>query len=155
MSIRLQSGFVAIALLFPLVRGYARVEASARSLCTSSTAIGVVRAYYRALDEHRAAAAKACLTAQYLARLSTVVDPDWKNVTAARVVRIRARAVTADILPPDIKPAPYRAVQVAADVVMHYRRIGGSPNGLNIWFIYVIKQHSAFPWQIADIGSGP
>jgi hypothetical protein len=45
-------------------------------------------------------------------------------------------------------------VQVAADVVMHDRRIGGSPNGLNFWFIYVIKQRPASPWRIADIGSG-
>jgi len=156
MSIRLRSGFVAIALLFPLVRGgNVQAEPLSRSLCISPTAVGVVRAYYRALDEHRAAAAKACLTARYLARLATVVDPDWKNVSAARVVRIRARAVIAGPLPPDITPAPYRAVQVAADVVMHCRRIGGSPNGLNIWFIYVIKQRPASPWRIADTGSGP
>jgi hypothetical protein len=58
-------------------------------------------------------------------------------------------------LPADIQPLPYRAVQVGAQVVMHYRQIGGSPNGLNTWFIYVIKQRAASPWRIADIGSGP
>jgi hypothetical protein len=146
---------VVVALIVPLVRSYTQTEASSRPLCPSSSATGVVQAYYRALNQHRAAAAKACLTRYYLTQVLHVVDPDWVNVISARVVKLTARKVSASVLPPNISPSPYRAIQVDAEVVVPYRRIGSSPDGLNTWFIYAIKQQARAPWRIADIGSGP
>ena len=154
MTLSIPATLVATMFVLSLTLAGAQARAPTRSLCAASTAGGVVRAYYRALNQHRAAAAKACLTAHFLNSERKAVDPDWTNVTSARVVSLSPHAVS-DATLPDVKPAPHRAVQILAQVRMRYRVVEGSLNGLNTWFIYVIKQHSTSPWRIAGIGSGP
>ena len=43
----------------------------------------------------------------------------------------------------------------AAEIMVHFRRIGGSPNGKNLVFIYTVKQHRSSAWRIVAMGSGP
>jgi hypothetical protein len=135
--------------------GRVRGAGTPRPLCAASSPIGVVRAYYRAVNQHRTASAKACLTPKRLAEMAGTLDPDWANVISARIVHIQAHSFAVRLLPPDITPAPYRAVQVFAQVRERFRRIGGSPNGVNDWFIYVVQRHQGSPWRIAGMGSGP
>jgi hypothetical protein len=154
----LKFGVVVVAVVLLLVPARMVAEGtSSPTLCPASTAKGAVRAYYRALNQHRAAVAKACLTSRYLARLSrpTVLLPDWTNVLSAHIVQLIARRIGDSLLPPDVERSPYRAVQVGAQVRIRYRRIGGMPNGVNTFFIYVVKRRKASPWRIAEIGGGP
>jgi hypothetical protein len=154
----LRAGLVVGVVAFSLMAGCAQASAAPRSSCASASAAGVVRYYYEALNQHRAAAAKACLTPGYLNRLINVhhvVDLDWKNVVSARVVKIAVHPVADRVLPADIRPAPFRAVQILAQVVERYRQVVGSANGMNTWFIYVVEQRATSPWRIAEIGSGP
>jgi hypothetical protein len=77
------------------------------------------------------------------------------NVTSARIVKLEAHSVSPRVLLPTVRPVPRRAVQIFAQVNVHYRRIGGSPNGVDSFFIYVVKERVTSPWRIAGIGSGP
>src|SRR4051794_25833065 len=85
----LRPRLVALAALQSLLQESGTSAAPPAPLCPAASPTSVVRAYYHALDQHRPAAAKACLTRHYLTRLTKVlhvVDPDWENVTAAQVV---------------------------------------------------------------------
>ena len=126
--------------------------------CSGASPKAVVRAYYSAINQHRAAKARACLTPYFRAQSERVVDPDWVNVAWVHKLQLKSRSVPSSYLPgnvPHKDMKPHAAAEVTAQYMVHYYRVIESPNGVTIRFIYAVKQKKHAPWRIASIGSGP
>lgn len=152
---------IAVVLLTPAGSRAAGRARSDAARCSGSSPKAVVRSYYAAINNHQAAAAKACLTPYFRAQSTAVVDPDWVNIMHVRGLILHSHTshpVPSGMLPgnvPHKDMKPYAAAEVTAQFMVHYYHVIDSPNGRTIRFIYAVKQEKRSPWRIAAIGSGP
>ncbi len=123
--------------------------------CHGTDPVAVVRSYYAAAARHDARAAQACLTGTYRHLATQAVDPDWVNIAAFHLTRVRAYPTSPSAAPGEIRQRPFRLVQVVAEYVVRWRTITSAPNGPGIRFIYIEKERATAPWRIGSIGSGP
>ncbi len=145
---------LALILSTSLFGSASHVRTPRESWCPGRTAAAIVRTYYRAIAQHHALTAQACLTQSYLASLSRTFGTDWTNVRSVRLFQLQSRSIPPSMLPGP-QPRAFRADQVTVELLIQYYRVIDSSNGLNFRFIYVVRARRYSPWRIMAIGTGP